>query len=57
MVIFINTDIAFEGKEPSTLVAKVITEIIRPGNIYAMGDAVQPPDITARPTPTTTKPR
>ena len=32
MVIFINTDIAFEGKEPSTLVAKVITEIIRPGN-------------------------
>jgi D-alanyl-D-alanine carboxypeptidase len=57
MVIFINTDIAFESQEPSTLVAKAITEIISPENIYAMGDAVQPPDITAPPTPTTTMPR
>ena len=57
MVIFLNTDISYEGQEPSTLVAKAITEIISPDNVYAMGDAVQPPDITASPTPTTTKPR
>jgi D-alanyl-D-alanine carboxypeptidase len=57
MVIFLNTDIAFQGQEPSTLVAKAITEIISPENIYTMGDAVQPPDITGSPVPTTTKPR
>jgi D-alanyl-D-alanine carboxypeptidase len=55
MVIFINTDIAYQGQEPSTLVAKAITEIVSPDNVYAMGEAVQPPDITAP--PTTTKPR
>jgi len=58
MVIFTNTDIAFNGQEPSTLVAKAITEIITPDNVYQMGDAVQPPDITSPPAaPTTTKPR
>lgn len=61
LVIFTNTDIAFNGQEPSTLVAKAITEIITPENVYQMGDAVQPPDITsppdATPPPTTTKPR
>jgi D-alanyl-D-alanine carboxypeptidase len=58
MVIFLNTDIAYEGQEPGTLVAKAITEIISPANVYAMGEAVQPPDITAPPAPpTTTKPR
>jgi D-alanyl-D-alanine carboxypeptidase len=58
LVIFTNTDIAFNGQEPSTLVAKAITEIITPDNVYQMGDAVQPPDITSPPAaPTTTKPR
>ena len=58
MVIFTNTDIAFNGQEPSTLVAKAITEIITPDNVYQMGDAVQPPDIRSPPeAPTTTKPR
>ena len=56
MVIFLNTDIASDGQEPSTLVAKAITEIITPDNVYSMGEAVQPPDITSPP-PTTTKPR
>ncbi|WP_333891156.1 serine hydrolase domain-containing protein [Mycolicibacterium gadium] len=60
LVIFTNTDIASNGQEPSTVVAKAITEIISPGNVYTMGDAVQPPDITsppAPPAPTTSKPR
>jgi D-alanyl-D-alanine carboxypeptidase len=63
LVIFTNTDIASNGQEPSTLVAKAITEIISPENVYTMGDAVQPPDITsppaptAPPAPTTSKPR
>ncbi len=57
MVVFINTDIEFQGQEPSTLVAKAITEVITPENVYAMGDAVQAPDVTAPPAPTTTKPR
>lgn len=57
LVIFLNTDIAYQGQEPSTLVAKAITEIISPENVYTMGDAVQPPDITASPPTTTAKPR
>ncbi len=58
MAIFLNTDIEYQGQEPSTLLAKAITEVITPDNIYAMGEAVQPPDLTPPPpTPTTTKPR
>jgi D-alanyl-D-alanine carboxypeptidase len=57
MVVFLNTDIESQGQEPSTLVAKAITEVITPQNIYAMGDAVQAPDVTSPPAPTTTKPR
>lgn len=57
LVIFTNTDISSNGQEPSTLMAKAITEIISPENIYTMGDAVQPPDITSPPAPTTSKPR
>jgi D-alanyl-D-alanine carboxypeptidase len=63
MVIFLNTDIEAQGQEPSTLVAKAITEVITPQHIYSLGEAVQPPDVTSPPdatpppTPTTTKPR
>jgi D-alanyl-D-alanine carboxypeptidase len=58
MVIFTNTDIDSDGQEPSTPLAKAITEVITPGNVYAMGDAVQAPDLTPPPpAPTTTKPR
>lgn len=58
MVIFTNTDIEYDGQEPSTPLAKAITEVITPDNIYALGEAVQPPDVTPPPpTPTTTKPR
>ncbi len=58
LVIFTNTDIEYNGQEPSTPLAKAITEIISPNNIYALGEAVQPPDVTPPPpTATTTKPR
>jgi D-alanyl-D-alanine carboxypeptidase len=58
MVIFTNTDIDSDGQEPSTPLAKAITEVITPGNVYAMGEAVQAPDLTPPPpAPTTTKPR
>jgi len=62
-VIFLNTDIESQGQEPSTIVAKAITEVITPQNVYALGEAVQPPDVTSPPdatpppAPTTTKPR
>jgi D-alanyl-D-alanine carboxypeptidase len=58
LVVFTNTDIESNGQEPSTPLAKAITEVITPDNIYALGEAVQPPDVTPPPpTPTTTKPR
>ncbi len=58
LVIFTNTDIEYQGQEPSTLLAKAITEIITPDNVYTLGEAVQPPDVTPPPSaPTTTKPR
>jgi D-alanyl-D-alanine carboxypeptidase len=63
MVIFLNTDIESDGQEPSTIVARAITEVITPQNVYALGEAVQPPDVTSPPdvtpppAPTTTKPR
>lgn len=58
LVIFTNTDIEYQGQEPSSLLAKAITEVITPDNVYALGEAVQPPDVTPPPSPpTTTKPR
>jgi len=63
MVVFLNTDIESQGQEPSSLVAKAITEVITPQNVYALGEAVEPPDVTSPPdatpppAPTTTKPR
>ena len=42
------------GKKDATgNIRKAITEIISPENIYTMGDAVQPPDITSPPAPRT----
>lgn len=58
LVIFTNTDIDYQGQEPSTLLAKAITEVITPDHIYTLGEAVEPPDVTPPPSPpTTTKPR
>ncbi|MFD5627195.1 MULTISPECIES: serine hydrolase domain-containing protein [unclassified Streptomyces] len=34
LVLMLNTDITYEGQEPSSLVARAITEIVTPDNIY-----------------------
>lgn len=41
LVVMINTDITYQGQEPSTLVARAVTEIVTPGNVYA-GAVVSP---------------
>lgn len=41
LVIFTNTDIAFEGSEPSTLLATAITQIITPEHVYRLGAGTQ----------------
>jgi D-alanyl-D-alanine carboxypeptidase len=30
----INTDVSYQGQEPSTLLAKAITQIVTPNNVY-----------------------
>ncbi|MFH8390428.1 serine hydrolase domain-containing protein [Streptomyces sp. NPDC018036] len=35
LVIMINTDITYQGQEPSTLVARAVTQIVTPDNVYA----------------------
>jgi D-alanyl-D-alanine carboxypeptidase len=35
LVIMINTDITYQGQEPSTLVANAVTKIATPDNVYA----------------------
>ncbi|WP_330289695.1 serine hydrolase domain-containing protein [Streptomyces sp. NBC_00576] len=34
LVVLLNTDITYDGQEPSSLVARAVTEIVTPGNIY-----------------------
>ncbi|MER6131254.1 serine hydrolase domain-containing protein [Streptomyces sp. NPDC001815] len=34
LVILLNTDITYEGQEPSSLVARAITEVVTPENVY-----------------------
>lgn len=34
LVVLLNTDVTHDGQEPSSLVARAITEIVTPGNIY-----------------------
>jgi D-alanyl-D-alanine carboxypeptidase len=34
LVIMINTDVSYQGQEPSTLLAKAITQIVTPNNVY-----------------------
>ncbi|MFF8537063.1 serine hydrolase domain-containing protein [Streptomyces sp. SAS_267] len=41
LVVMINTDITSQGQEPSTLVARAITEIVTPDHVYA-GAVVNP---------------
>jgi len=34
LVLMINTDIAYQGQEPSSLLARAITEIVTPDHVY-----------------------
>ncbi|MFF1478216.1 serine hydrolase domain-containing protein [Streptomyces sp. NPDC058301] len=34
LVVLLNTDITYQGHEPSSLVARAITQIVTPGNVY-----------------------
>lgn len=56
LVMFTNTDISYQGSEPSTTLATAITNVITPDHIYKLGAHVQDPDATPSPAPTT-KPR
>ncbi|MET9735572.1 serine hydrolase domain-containing protein [Streptomyces sp. NPDC006458] len=40
LVLMLNTDITYQGQEPSSLVARAITEIVTPDNVY---DSPVPP--------------
>ncbi|MFI6084961.1 serine hydrolase domain-containing protein [Streptomyces sp. NPDC051217] len=42
LVIMINTDIQYQGQEPSTLLARAITTIATPDNVYAKDSAISP---------------
>ncbi|WP_051637424.1 serine hydrolase domain-containing protein [Rhodococcus sp. UNC363MFTsu5.1] len=46
LVIMINTDIAYEGSEPSTQLAAAITEIISPEHVYRLSAAEATPETT-----------
>ena len=34
LVLLLNTDVPHEGQEPSSLLARAITEIVTPDNVY-----------------------
>lgn len=42
LVIMINTDIQYEGQEPSTLLARAITTVATPDNVYDKDSAINP---------------
>lgn len=42
LVIMINTDIQYQGQEPSTLLARAITAVATPDNIYDKDSAISP---------------
>jgi D-alanyl-D-alanine carboxypeptidase len=56
LVILLNTDIEYQGSEPSTTLATAITRIISPEHIYSLSPQAQEPALTPSPSPTT-KPR
>lgn len=39
-MLLLNTDVTYEGQEPSSLLARAITEIVTPDNVY---DGPAPP--------------
>jgi D-alanyl-D-alanine carboxypeptidase len=55
LVILTNTDINYQGNEPSTTLANAVTKVLTPDHVYALGSQVQQPTSTASPSPS--KPR
>ncbi len=55
LVILINTDIEYQGSEPSSKLATAITSVISPDHVYSLSPEVQEPDVAPSSTPT--KPR
>jgi D-alanyl-D-alanine carboxypeptidase len=55
LVILSNTDIEYQGSEPSTILATAVTKTITPDHIYTLSPEIQAPDVTL--SPPTTKPR
>ena len=39
LVILINTDIAYQGSEPSSTLATAITKVITPEHVYTIGES------------------
>ncbi|MDV7355395.1 serine hydrolase domain-containing protein [Rhodococcus oxybenzonivorans] len=52
LAIMINTDVPYEGSEPSTALATAITEIISPDHVYRLRADVQDPSATSAPSTT-----
>ncbi|MBO1415472.1 serine hydrolase, partial [Streptomyces sp. FH025] len=42
LVVLVNTDTLYQGSEPSTLLAKAITQIVSPGNVYTLPATMAP---------------
>jgi D-alanyl-D-alanine carboxypeptidase len=55
LVILSNSDISYQGNEPSTLLANAVTKVLTPDHVYALGSQVQQPSSTPLPSPS--KPR
>ncbi|RVW06049.1 serine hydrolase domain-containing protein [Rhodococcus spongiicola] len=51
LVIMINSDIPYEGNEPSAILAQAITEIISPEHVYRLSSDVEEPDLSISETP------
>jgi len=47
LVILTNTDIAYQGGEPSTTLANAITKVVSPQHVYTLGDPTHEPDVSA----------
>ncbi|MDT5008989.1 MAG: D-alanyl-D-alanine carboxypeptidase [Mycobacterium sp.] len=55
LVILSNTDISYQGSEPSTALANAVTKVLTPDHVYALGSQVHQPTTTLSPSPN--KPR
>ncbi|MFC9790163.1 serine hydrolase domain-containing protein [Rhodococcus sp. NPDC127528] len=52
LAIMTNTDIAYEGSEPSTMLATAITQVISPDHVYRLAATGPTPAVPASTTPT-----